>query len=303
MQLSYRKLFTDLHQIDYSVVRNGSTLYLCLQGELSLQKRLHKAFKSAELFYPLIPENTYKPISFANEERNNLSTALFLNVEGGFISDFFKVVPKEWQYACGKKTGRALNLMHSAEAVSKPQNAKKRHASFMEKLAEYVAYLPHFKNDRYAMDALSSRYDNFSLFKPVMRYGALRHQKLMISRDSQILFLPSSAYGPGDCCEDFALLEFESAGLYPVFCAGVIDGYFSGLVPSKFWMHFALYSALYSLWKAGKYAQRGKDQKIKMQLNVDRIAEDFNHFEKPVPNWYLSDEVQKIKEKLKYHPL
>ena len=34
-----------------------------------------------------------------------------------------------------------------------------------------------------------------------------------------------------------------------------------------------------------------------MQQNSDRIREDFANYTKPVPNWYTSDKLQKIKER------
>ena len=80
-------------------------------------------------------------------------------------------------------------------------------------------------------------------------------------------------------------------------CAGVIDGYFSSVVPVKFWMHFALYCALYSLWKCALKAKESKEMYLKMQLNSDRIREDFDNFKKPIPTWYSNQELLKIKEK------
>ena len=114
--------------------------------------------------------------------------------------------------------------MHSVP-LSKAQSEKavNRHESFMENLAEYISALPHFKNDKYALEAISQRFDNFSVFRTVMRYGSLNHGKVLITRDSSLILLPSYTYGPGDACEDFAMLEFETAGLYPLFCAGAGD--------------------------------------------------------------------------------
>ena len=170
----------------------------------------------------------------------------------------------------------------------------------MEHLATYVADLPHFKNDRFALDALSSRYDHFRIYTAVLRYGSLKHQKLMLTKDSSLILLPSYAFGPGDMCEDFASLECECAGLYPVLCAGVIDGYFNEQVPVKFWIQFALYSALYSLWKCGVYAKQSTDMMVKMQLNCDRIREDFNDFKNPIPSWYSDPLIKDLrKEALK----
>lgn len=298
MKLTYRNLFTDKNKIDYSVVKNGGNQYLCLQGKIPASARIKKAFLCAQIFHPYLNENFPEAISFNRSDENNLTTALFSYTESGFLTDFLSVVPKEWQYATGRKLGRILKEMHSVP-LNSAQNEKavNRHEGFMENLAEYISELPHFKNDKYALEALSQRFDNFSVFRTVMRYGSLNHNKVLITRDSSLIILPSYTYGPGDACEDFAMLEFETAGLYPLFCAGVVDGYFSGVIPSVFWTRFALYSAMYSLWKSGKVASKSKTMFIKMQQNVDRIRDDFYDFQKPIPKWYSNSELKLIKEK------
>lgn len=300
MQIGFRKLFTDKNSIEYSVVKTGSTQCLCLQSDRKKLARVKKAYLSSKCFYPASPENFFEALSVNEVVSQNLVNALFTHVESGFLADFLAVVPKEWYYATGKKLGRVLRNLHTVSLTEKQKaKAQSRHNKFMEHMATYISSLPHFKNDKYAIDAISSRYDNFKIFRSAMRYGSFKHQQIMITHDSTLLLLPSYTFGPGDICEDFAMLECESAGLYPILCAGVIDGYFSGVIPSKFWMHFALYSALYSLWKCGTKAKESKQMYIKMQMNSDRIREDFNNFLKPVPNWYTNPELAAIKEKAK----
>lgn len=300
MQIGYRKLFIDKNDIEYSVVKTGTAQCLCLQSDRKKLSRVKKAYLSSKFFYPASPENFFEALSVNEVVSQNLVNALFTHVESGFLSDFLAVVPKEWHYATGKKLGRVLRNLHNVSLTEKQRaKAQSRHDKFMEHMATYITALPHFKNDKYAIDAISSRYDHFKIFRSAMRYGSLKHQRVMITHDSTLLLLPSYTFGPGDICEDFAMLEYESAGLYPIVCAGVIDGYFSGVIPSKFWMHFALYSALYSLWKCGTKAKESKQMYVKMQLNSDRIREDFNNFLKPVPNWYTNPELAIIKEKAK----
>ncbi|MGN1281228.1 MAG: hypothetical protein ACI4UM_04935 [Succinivibrio sp.] len=296
MQLSYRHLFTDENRVEFSVLKTENTNCLCIQGDKKLERRIRKAYSSAQFFFPKIKENFFEPVS-VNVQSERVS-ALFSYRQSGFLSDFLKVVPEHWQYATGKKLGRVLKEMHSTPLTQKQlEQANNRHSSYMSRIASYVADLPHFKNDRYAMEAISTRYDYFSVFRPVMRYGSLKHQKILITDDSTLLILPSYSYGPGCMCEDFASLECETAGIYPVFCAGVIDGYFSSAIPAKFWMHFALYSALYSLWKCALKARGSKEKHILMQQNCDRIREDFSNFAKPVPSWYSNGDLEKIKNR------
>ncbi len=296
MFLSYKKLFVDIHGVEYAIVKSAGTECLCLQAPLSAENRLKKSFLGMQYFYALDKEHIFEPLSICEDDKQHVINALYAYTESGFLQDFLKVVPKAWQYATGKRLGRILRTMHEGRlSGTEEQRAKDRHNAFMERLAEYVGRLPHFKNDRYALDALSSRYDHFSLFKAGMRYGALRHQKIMTSKDGTLFFLPSASYGPGDVCEDFALLELDSAGLYPLLCVGVIDGYFKGQVPTDFWLHFALYSALYSLWKCAKNALLDKDLNY-WQSQCDRVRYDFNDFRTPIPCWFSSESVESVRK-------
>lgn len=102
MQLSYRSLFTDANNIEYSVVKTHGANCLCLQGDLKSLKRLKKSYLSSVYFYECAPENTFEALSVNQDVKNSISTALFAYRDCGFLSDYLKVVSKEQQYAAGK---------------------------------------------------------------------------------------------------------------------------------------------------------------------------------------------------------
>ena len=305
MQLGYRPLFKDpISQIEYFVLQSTDTSCLCMQSSLNNFQKLKRAYQSSEYFYKFSNGSILKPLSLNRNSSLNISSAVFENFDGGFLADFLKVVPPTWQYSTGKRIGRILCDIHSYTLNEKQTSkAHTRHDSFMEKLAFYISDLPHFKNDNYALNAISTRYDHFSVFKSVMRYGSLKHNNILISKDTSLAFLPSYTIGPGDLCEDFANLELESAGEYPLLCAGIIDGYFGGNVPTKFWMHFALYCAFYSLFKCGKRALKNKNNLNKMQLLYDRVCKDFSNFSRPIPVWYSSPATDQVRIQAKKHGL
>ena len=187
MFLSYRRLFSDKNGIEFSVVKTQTAQCLCLQSGTKNLNRLKKAYIGSQYFSPVARDNFFEPLSIQEDREQDLVQALFKNVESGQLADFLRVAPPEWHYATGKKLGRILRRLHSVTLESKHLNkARSRHALFMEHLAQYVAELPHFKNDKFAMEALSERYDNFTLFRPVMRYGSLKHQKIMITQRGRV---------------------------------------------------------------------------------------------------------------------
>lgn len=297
MQLSYKTLFRTRSGVEYLSIRNATENCLCLQGGRSCFARIRKAYHSAEVFSPLAPADFPAPLSLYKNQ--NTATALFENIDGGMLEDFLGCVSKAQQYAAGQRAGRLLHTMHEAE-LSAPEleHARRRQERFMYRLAEYLQS-GRFDNDNFAIDALGQRHDHFNLWRAVMRTGSFRHDRIMVRPDGGIIFLPGENYGPGDLCEDFALLEIITAGEWPLFCAGAIDAYFSFRIPADFWLHFAMHCALQSLWRLSRMAGKDRRRFAMMQLQSDRVRKDFENFKKPIPAWYLADEVNATRKQVR----
>ncbi len=294
MQLSYRKLMTLGAGLEYAVVKTAGAESLCLQGILAQQKKIKRAISCAEDLGLNHPE--YMPKFLSCSQQGPIASALFTHLDAGLMSDFLSSMPKVWHYASGRQAGRALSALQEGALTARQQEkALKRQMQFMERIADYVGNQPHFKGDYLALDAIAARHDHFTMFRPVLRYGMLRHDRLLVTREVEVKFLPSPFFGPGDVCEDFACLECQSAGRFPLFCAGFIDGYFKGRVPPGFWVTFAMQSALYAMWRLGRRVRQRQASLEHMQLKFDRIRADFEDFKKPVPLWYRAEEVRQIR--------
>ena len=188
MFLSYKKLCVDVHHVEYAIVKSAKTECLCLQAPLTEGGRLKKGFRGMQFFYSLDKEHIFEPLSICEDDDKQIINALYSYTGSELLQDFLKVVPIAWHYASGKRLGRILRTLHDGSlSQSDEQKAQDRHNAFMERLAEYIGKLAHFKNDRYALEAISTRYDHFSLYKSCMRYGAFRHQK--ISKRSEVSYL------------------------------------------------------------------------------------------------------------------
>jgi hypothetical protein len=296
MLLNYREILTTRSGLGYLELQSASGGLLCVQAPQAEQGRVRRAFKSAQAMAEADVQSSFKPVSFG--VAGGMASAVFEGECGGLLRLFLSHATPALQYAEGRRLGRALRALHSIP-LSKEQErrADAWQARFMERVAEYVGKLPHFKGDHPAMDAISNRYDNFGCFRRVLRYGQLRDDRVMVRKDSSVALLPSASFGPGDACEDFAQMEFSFAGLYPCCCAGVIDGYFQGAEPpARFWVNFALHSAVCSLWRCGREARLGRRSFLLMQAECERISSDFTGFSRPYPSWYLSPEVKKARE-------
>lgn len=294
MLFSYRKFLTLPSGIEFLVMHTGRNDFLCIQGTMKLKDRIKRAYVCAGRLKQSDPENALIPLSFG-EKRGQIN-AVFEGDCGGLLQQFLKMVPASVQYAQGKKVGRILKAFHTQPLNAQQlKRADMRQEHFLERLATYISSMPRFVHEQIAIDAISRRFGSYGCFRPAMRYGQLRADRICVRDDFSTVLLPSCVFGPGDVCEDFALLETMSAGSFPCYCAGVLDGYFVGEIPTTFWVSFALQSALYSLWRCGKTAMISKKAFELMQAESQRIADDFNGFKDPVPKWYLSKALNRVK--------
>ena len=293
MLLTYRPLLKTPSGLEYLLLAQGTML--SVQGEGAAAGRVRQAYASAAFMQRADPDSAFAPLSLS--QKGGLCSALFSGQGGGLLREFLKRAPPAAQYAAGRRAGRALRALHSLPLEeAELKLAEKHQAGFMEKLASYLGSMPHFRRDQVSLDALSERYDHFKCWKTVRRYGQLRDDRILVRADSTVALLPSASCAPGDACEDFALLECQCAGLYPLCCAGIIDGYFQGAIPPAFWVSFALQSAFYSLWRLGRMAQSSRRAFVIMQSEHERVCADFEDFKKPVPSWYRAESVKKARQ-------
>ncbi|MCR5084558.1 MAG: hypothetical protein K6A65_03540 [Succinivibrionaceae bacterium] len=296
MDIAYKLLKTDEHGLEYRRIRAMDRMCLVIQGDRRAQRRISQGFKSARLFYPDARDHVLEPISC--EERDGVVSAAYGSGDIILMEEFLRGADALWQYVMGKRAGRALLQAHTHAVDERlTKRAALRQKRSIDRIAEYLSSLPHVEHDEAAVSAISRRQDHLRLYKAVMRYGAFRIDNLAVSAEDRVVkLLPSPAYGMGDLSEDFVLLECEDAGRYPLFCAGVIDAYFSQNVPPQFWLQYAMQCALYSVWRCGRRIRKCPAARGAMQAQSDRICADFRSFSRPVPAWYGGDGLLEVRD-------
>ena len=295
MHIRYRTLFTSKSGLEYLSLNSDGIDFLSVQGSASSSDRMRRIYASGQRLFNADPDYALKPVScVCNEHSTN---AVFQGELGGALREFLTHAPSVLQYAEGKRIGRILKAYHDQPISDKQKTrAKERQEHFLERLAQYIGELPHFAGDSKAIEAISKRFGSYDCYRACMRYGQLRHDRIYVRSDLTPVLLPSSTCAPGDICEDFALMECHSAGVYPLYCAGVIDGYFQGEVSPEFFVSFALQCALYSLWHCGKEAKLSDESFGRMQKTYAQILMDFDNFNDCVPRWYQTRELQAVRE-------
>ncbi len=296
MKLIYKTLDVDEFGVECKVLRSQSSNFYVYQTNLENKARVKRAFNGACFFYKYAKDVFLEPISY--NEQDDIATALYTYISSGKLSDFLDNAPDHMQYAIGKKCGRSLGVLHAIPLSEvQKQKAHKHIEKTKEKLYTYLTSLERMPNDGETIEAIGDRFDLFSVLKPVMRYGAFKADHILITKDMDIIFTPSSSYGEGDICEDFALLACEHSGNYPCFVAGAIDGYFGLKIPTQFYLGFALHCAFNSLYRCALRSQINAQEKIRMQEQSMRIQLDFLSFNTPIPDYLQSQRVKDARTK------
>lgn len=285
MRLTYKTLSVDEHGIELSFLKNQGTEFYVFQATPYNRKRLKRCYQSAQCFFSTAPDYFLKPVSY--KEDADIVTALYGYVSAGDMQTFLEHSKDHMQYAVGKRTGRALLALHDVYLTEEQkQKAIEHQKKCKEKFSIYLNSLERMPNDGKTIEAIGARFDSFTIFKPVMRYGGLKVSNIMLTADLEVVFKPCASFGPGDLCEDLALIACENAAQYPCFVAGVIDGYFALKIPTNFYIGFALHCAINSLYRCAKRSEMDSNEKSRMINQSMQIQDDFMNFKTPIPVWY-----------------
>ena len=297
MQVSYRKILDLKSGLTLQALSGVQGSYLVLQGEKEKQRRLKRTYKSALLFNETKQDVLLKPVSL---NFNAAFPSLLFEYETlGPLALFLSKANNLSKYQRGLDVGRAIRLLHNTPCpeilIKKASAVEIRN---LKKLNRYISSTCRFYDEKETLEALTARFKSFKCDRVGLRFGALLLEDLLICPDGAIKIIPLPSFGVGDKAEDLASLCADASYTQPVFCAGVIDGYHGKEIPVNFWLSFAMYQALMSLCRFSALIERygldsdlGKEALFKSQ----QIRMDYDNFKNPIPKWYLSAEVSRVR--------
>jgi len=192
----------------------------------------------------------------------------------------------EEQYGYGMKAGEILRRIHSVPVPSGEHNWEAYfNRKIDRKLAQYnncplkhsggekmIAYI---QENRHLLAGRSVTY----------QHGDYHIGNMMIDREGQLVVIDFDKDDCGDPWEEFNRIVW-CAQTAPAFARGMVDGYFDGSVPEKFWRLLALYIAnntLSSLPWAISFGQDEINVMLKQGSDVLRWYEGMTNV---VPTWY-----------------
>ncbi|MEG0767047.1 MAG: phosphotransferase, partial [Clostridia bacterium] len=122
----------------------------------------------------------------------------------------------------------------------------------------------------------------------VFQHGDYHIGNMMIDTDGTLQIIDFDRCDFGDPWEEFNRIVWYAQSSAP-FASGMVNGYFDGDVPMKFWRLLALYIALHTLSALPGAIPFGQGEIDTMRCQAREVLSWYNDMQNPVPTWYLSD--------------
>lgn len=212
--------------------------------------------------------------------------AIYEWIEGGDAEDIIPTLTETAQYNYGVEAGHILKTIHTIPAPPDQEPWESRFSRKMDtKIRKYGECPIHYENG----DAfLTYIRENRHLLKDrpqVYHHGDYHIGNFMIDRSRKLRVIDFNRCDYGDPWEEFNRIVW-CAEKAPHFASGMVDGYFSGEVPTLFWRLLALYIAsntLSSVYWAIPFGEEEIQTMLKQAQNVLRWYDDMRNI---VPTWY-----------------
>ena len=210
-------------------------------------------------------------------------------IEGRDAEDVIPSLPLEAQYRRGVESGLALKKIHSIPA---PEDQTPWAERFNRKIDRKIrmyeecplkyengggeAFIRYLAGNRHLLDGRPQTF----------QHGDYHIGNMMIGGDGVLYIIDFNRIDFGDPWEEFNRIVW-CAQKSPAFASGMLDGYFGGEIPEKFWRLLALYissNTLSSLPWAIPFGQKEIDM---MRGQAEEILCWYDNMKKIVPSWYF----------------
>lgn len=208
-------------------------------------------------------------------------------VDGVDAESHIPTLPLDAQYAYGMDAGRILKRLHSLPAPSDaPEWAERFNAKIDRKIAMYTDCPLKYENGKVFLDFISNNRHLLSDRPQSYQHGDYHIGNMMIDRNGVLTIIDFDRNDFGDPWEEFNRIVW-CAQAAPAFASGMVDGYFYGKVPLKFWKLLALYICSNTLSSLPWAIPFGEAEITTMKKQAAQVLEWYANMTTPVPSWYV----------------
>ena len=195
------------------------------------------------------------------------------------------LTPKE-QYSYGSEAGRILKKIHTIPA---PDGAEDWESCVNRKLDRKIRMYEEcplkYENGQAFIDYINAHRQLLEGRPRSYQHGDYHIGNMMIGRDKKLYIIDFNRCDHGDPWEEFNRIVW-CAQSAPAFARGMVDGYFDGNVPQKFWELLALYISSNTLSSLPWAIPFGEKEIRVMRAQANDVLGWYDNMKEPVPNWY-----------------
>ena len=207
-------------------------------------------------------------------------------IDGTELEQVLPTLSIDKQKFYGRIAGQYLKKMHSIPAPKdQPDWELRFNRKIDRKIRMYRECPLSYENGEVLIDYLNANRHLLKDRPQCYQHGDYHVGNMLVDIHGTLCILDFNRWDFGDPWEEFNRIVW-CAQASPAFASGMIDGYFDGEVPEKFWRLLALYVASNTLGSLPWAVPYGKKQIAVMQKQAAQVLEWYDGMTRVVPKWY-----------------
>lgn len=214
--------------------------------------------------------------------------ALYTWIDGVDAKEKMPLLSEPKQYSLGIKAGEILKTIHTVSFLdNQEQWYKKYKRKTQSKINKYLECSVQFEGSKAMINYINNNFDLLKNRPECFQHGDYHIGNMMI-KDDELYIIDFDKFDYGDPWEEFNRIVW-SAQSSPYFATGIIDGYFDGIIPQKFWDLLALYISSNTLSSIYWSIPFGRTD-IDVMLNQAKdVLYWYDNMENTIPKWYINN--------------
>ena len=190
------------------------------------------------------------------------------------------------QYLLGAEAGRILGVIHSIPAPKDAEAWETVYGRKLERNLKTFETCPVRAEGAELFAEFVSENRDLIVGRPqCFQHGDYHIGNMMAGADGQLYIIDFDRDDVGDPWEEFNRIVW-CAPRFPDFASGMIDGYFGGGVPDKFWQLMKLYIAVNQLSSVAWAIPFGSEQTEVMINQAKNVLKWYGNMRLERPMWY-----------------
>ena len=270
----------------YCAVTSDGTKYLLrISAPDRLERKRREYEKMREVAALGIP--MCRPIEFGTCAEGAYSIQTW--IDGTDAEPAVMDMDPDSQHRYGLDAGRILATIHSVPAPADAPDWETRfNAKIDRKIAMYKACALKYESGEAFLEYIAQNRHLLRGRPQSYQHGDYHIGNMMIDRSGILTVIDFDRDDFGDPWEEFNRIVW-CAQAAPAFASGMVDGYFGGTVPEKFWKLLALYISSNTLSSLPWAIPFGEREIRVMQEQAAQVLGWYDGMKNALPSWYRSN--------------